>query len=63
MMSPIGGAVGPLMMGYVADASTMSLSFVVPLFGFVVVWLYATYAVRLYRQEDYFATAFTASPS
>ncbi len=50
MMSPIGGAVGPLMMGYVADASTMSLSFVVPLFGFVVVWLYATYVVRLYRQ-------------
>ena len=50
MMSPIGGAVGPLMMGYVADASTMSLSFVVPLFGFVVVWFYATYVVRLYRQ-------------
>ena len=41
MMSPIGGAVGPLLMGYVADQSTMSLSFIVPLLSFVVVMLYA----------------------
>ncbi len=41
MMSPIGGAVGPLMMGYVADRTTMSFSFIVPLLSFVVVMLYA----------------------
>lgn len=41
MMSPVGGAVGPLMMGYVADQTTMSLSFIVPLLSFIVVMLYA----------------------
>ena len=41
MMSPVGGAVGPLMMGYVADLTTMSLSFIVPLLSFIVVMLYA----------------------
>ena len=39
MMSPVGGAVGPLMMGYVADQTTMSL--IVPLLSFIVVMLYA----------------------
>ena len=42
MMTPIGGAVGPLLMGYVADQTTMSLSFIVPLVSFVVVWIYAS---------------------
>ena len=41
MMSPVGGAVGPLMMRYVADQTTMSLSFIVPLLSFIVVMLYA----------------------
>ncbi|MBQ8673089.1 MAG: sugar MFS transporter [Bacteroides sp.] len=41
MMSPIGGAVGPLMMGAVADWSNMSLSFIVPLLSFVVVLAYS----------------------
>ena len=41
MMSPVGGAVGPLMMGYAADQTTMSLSFIVPLLSFIVVMLYA----------------------
>ena len=41
MMSPRGGAVGPLLMGYVADISTMSFSFVVPLFGYAVVLIYS----------------------
>lgn len=41
MMSPVGGAVGPLLMGYVADCSTMSMAFIVPCLGYVVVWLYA----------------------
>lgn len=46
MMSPIGGAVGPLLMGYVADVTTMSLSFIVPLAGFVVVLAYGCLAVK-----------------
>ena len=41
MVSPVGGAVGPLLMGYVADCSTMSMAFIVPCLGYVVVWLYA----------------------
>ena len=41
MMSPVGGAVGPLMMGYVADQTAMSFSFIVPLLSFTVVMLYA----------------------
>ncbi len=41
MMTPIGGAVGPLMMGLVADASTMSVAFIVPLIGFANVAAYA----------------------
>ena len=41
MMSPIGGAVGPLMMGYVADQTNMSFSFIIPLLSFIVVLLYA----------------------
>lgn len=41
MMSPVGGAVGPLLMGYVADCSTMSMAFIVPCLSYVVVWLYA----------------------
>lgn len=41
MMSPIGGAVGPLLMGYVADQSSMSFSFIIPLLSFIVVMMYA----------------------
>lgn len=41
MMSPVGGAVGPLLMGYVADCSTMSMAFIVPFVGYLVVWFYA----------------------
>lgn len=41
MMSPIGGAVGPLLMGYVADNSNMSLSFIIPFAAFCVVLFYA----------------------
>lgn len=37
MMSPIGGAVGPLLMGYVADLSTMAFSFIIPLAGYILV--------------------------
>ena len=46
MMSPIGGAVGPLLMGYVADQTTMSFSFIVPLLSFIVVMMYAWKTLR-----------------
>lgn len=41
MMSPVGGVVGPLLMGLVADLTSMVTSFIVPLVAYVVVWLYA----------------------
>lgn len=46
MMSPVGGAIGPVLMGYVADNSNMSWSFAVPFVSFCVVLFYAWYAGR-----------------
>ena len=47
MMTTIGGAVGPLMMGYVGDMTSMSFSFIVPLISYAVVLLYALKVVRI----------------
>lgn len=47
MMTPIGGAVGPLMMGYVGDMTSMSFSFIIPLVSYAVVLLYALKIVRI----------------
>ena len=47
MMTPIGGAVGPLMMGAVGDITSMSFSFIVPLISYAVVLLYALKVVRI----------------
>lgn len=49
MMSPVGGVVGPLLMGYVADIYNMSLSFIVPCIGYVVVLAYAYTFVKSSR--------------
>ncbi len=46
MMTPLGGAVGTLLMGMVADAATMSASFMVPCLGYCVVLLYSARAAR-----------------
>ena len=46
MMSPVGGVIGPLLMGIIADHTAMYLSFIVPLFGYVVVMLYAWFMSR-----------------
>lgn len=43
MMSVIGGAIGPKLMGLVADHYGMTLSMSVPLAGFAIVLLYAAY--------------------
>lgn len=50
MMSPVGGVVGPLLMGYVADISSISVAFLVPLIGYVIVWLYARRMVIVSKQ-------------
>ena len=47
MMSPVGGVVGPLLMGLVADYTSMVTAFVVPLAAYVVVWFYARKLVCL----------------
>lgn len=47
MMTPVGGAIGPLFMGLVADASSMSVAFVVPLIGFANVVAYAFFLKKV----------------
>ncbi len=41
MMTPIGGAVGTLIMGQVADVTTMSTAFIIPAIAYAFVLLYA----------------------
>ena len=41
MLSTIGGAIGPLLMGAVADYVTLSFAFIVPLIGYLVVLCYS----------------------
>ena len=45
MMTPIGGC-GFLLMGYLADTTNMLVPFVVPLVGYAVVLLFATYVCK-----------------
>ena len=47
MMTQIGGAVGPLLMGTVGDMTSMSFSFIVPLISYMVVLAYALKVVRI----------------
>ena len=48
MMTPIGGAVGTVLMGMAADHRDMTFSFLVPLIAFVVVLFYS--AARVYKK-------------
>ena len=41
MMTPLGGAVGALLMGLTAEAWGMSAAFIVPCAGYVCVMIYA----------------------
>ena len=50
MMTPVGGVVGPLLMGYVADHTDMALSFLIPLMGYLVVMIYSWKMVRVYSK-------------
>lgn len=45
MMTPLGGAVGSLLMGTVAEATSMSTAFVVPCVGYAFVLLYSAMTV------------------
>ena len=49
MMTPVGGVVGPLLMGLVADYSNMVLSFVVPFAAYIIVWFYARHILSASR--------------
>ena len=40
-MSIVGGAVAPILMGYIADTTTMALGFIVPLVCFVEIGCFA----------------------
>lgn len=46
MMSPVGGVIGPLLMGYVADASSMVTAFIVPWMGYAAVAVYGYTMLR-----------------
>ena len=41
MMTVIGGSIGPLLTGSIADRYTVSVAFIIPFLAFVVVWLFA----------------------
>lgn len=41
IMSVVGGAIAPILMGYIADTSSMAMGFIIPLICFVVITIYA----------------------
>ena len=45
MMTPLGGAVGTFLMGWVADSTSMSTAFIVPTIGYAIVLTYAYMAM------------------
>lgn len=46
MMTPLGGAVGTLLMGLLADSTSISASFIVPAVGYLAVTGYSLYILR-----------------
>ena len=46
MMTPIGGAVGTLLMGRMADLTSMSTAFIIPAIGYAFVLIYALSVLR-----------------
>jgi FHS family L-fucose permease-like MFS transporter len=45
MMTPVGGC-GFLLMGYLADSTTLIIPFVIPLIGYLIVLLFAKRALQ-----------------
>lgn len=52
MMTPIGGAVGTFLMGWMADSTSMSTAFIVPAIGYAFVLLYALNAKKLLKTRE-----------
>ena len=46
MMTPIGGATGTILMGWLADTSNLSVAFLVPATGYFAVLVYSFYSLR-----------------
>ena len=46
MMTPIGGAIGTVLMGLTADQQGMTFAFFIPLIAFVVILVYASFILR-----------------
>lgn len=46
MMTPIGGAIGTMLMGIMADNTSISLAFAVPALGYICVMLYALFKIK-----------------
>ena len=51
MMTPIGGAVGTLLMGHIADQISISSSFIVPCIGYTFVLIYSIYALTRLKSK------------
>jgi FHS family L-fucose permease-like MFS transporter len=45
-MAIVGGALCPMLMGYIADHSAMQSGFLVPLFCFLVVFYFGTFGYK-----------------
>jgi len=57
IMAIVGGAVLTAMMGAISDAFTISHAYAVPFVGFVIVFIFCTFAVRSGRVGAAFAAA------
>jgi FHS family L-fucose permease-like MFS transporter len=52
MMTPIGGAIGTVLMGIAADQRDMRFSFFVPLTAFVIILIYTLTILRKKRTDN-----------
>ena len=53
IMSIVGGAVAPIIMGYIADTVNTATGFIVPLLCFIIIAAYAFYLLRQRRHTDF----------
>ncbi|MCK5821737.1 MAG: L-fucose:H+ symporter permease [Bacteroidales bacterium] len=47
VMAIVGGALCPMLMGYIADVSSMAIGFIIPLFGFLVILMFGLTGYRI----------------
>ena len=53
IMSIVGGAVAPIIMGYIADTVNTATGFIVPLLCFIIIAAYAFYLLHQRRHTDF----------